>query len=102
MNLNLREFAAAMKFFSKALINSKLPKGLWQRYIILYGTVEGAKQRISHETLAKEWSIEIVSVSKVIKKLREYNVILATQESDPSSNDNYGYLFLTPLVHPKE
>jgi len=30
MNLNLREFAAAMKFFSKALINSKLPKGLWR------------------------------------------------------------------------
>ena len=67
---------------------------------MLYVQLKGTKQRVSYETLSKLWVVTTGTARNILIIFEQYKLIKKTQETDcGSTNNNRGYLFVTPLIH---
>lgn len=97
-NKALFEFINA---FSFDLNRKKLPEKYHLKYIKLYFKLNGTKGYINYDDIACLWDLNNKEqASYYINKFKEYELLDKTQQTDLSANNNKGYLFIIPLLHP--
>lgn len=88
--------------FENRLKKNKLPNNYHLRYIKLYLELNGTKQRIKYSKIAELCGVHEDTARNIINIFIKNNVLKKYQQTDEKENNNRGYLFLEPLVHPQE
>jgi len=99
MNVLEQFFIDPLKGFTDSL-NKQLSATYCMYYIDVYTYSRGNKCRIRLEEFAQKWKKEADTCQRIMTKLEKSKVIVKSKESDPNEDNNYGYLFITPLIHP--
>jgi len=101
MDCSLNAFFKLLDGFEKPLIEKKLSETYRFKYIKLYRYLNGTKQRVRYEVLADLWNVHIDTARSIINIFIKHNVLNKNQQTDQEENNNRGYLFVIPLVHPE-
>jgi hypothetical protein len=102
MNSYQKDCLQFLQDFSGKLKEKKLSKKYHLEYIKLYLELNGTKQRIKYLRLSELWNVHKDTARNIIKIFVEFNVLKKSQQTDDKEDDNRGYLFIEPLVHPQE
>lgn len=101
MNYDNKTLFEFINSFSFELDRKKLPEKYHLKYIKLYFKLNGTKGHINHNDIAFLWGITNHDRSSYyINIFVKHRVLNKSQQTNISKNNNRGYLFLTPLVHP--
>jgi len=100
MNYDIKALYKFTKLFSLELKRKKFPDKYHLKYIELYSELNGTKGYINYDDIAFLWGVNKEQASYYINKFKEYEVLDKTQQTNISTNNNKGYLFIIPLVHP--
>ena len=93
-------FIDPLKEFTDSLKNKQLSATYCMYYMDVYTYSRGNKCRIRLEEFSQKWKKEADTCQKIITKLEKSKVIAKSKESDPNEDNNYGYLYITHLIHP--
>ena len=102
MDLEQKVFIEALSSYSRALDERQLPLSYQKKYTILYIELDGTNQRIRYTRLSQIWGVEIETAQNIICVLKKYRAISTEQKTSNNRHDNYGYLFIEPLIHRKD
>ena len=90
-------FIDPLKGFTDSLKNKQLSATYCMYYMDVYIYSRGNKCRIRLEEFSQKWKKEADTCQRIITKLEKSKVIAKSKESDPNEDNNYGYLYITPL-----
>lgn len=101
MDATLKTIFDLLNGFTIQLTQQKLSDKYQLKYIKLYYHLSGTKQRVKYQTLADLWDVHIDTARYIINIFIRHNILAKSQQTDKEENNNRGYLFVSPLIHPK-